>query len=255
MSLRRQNYSDLEYVVIDACSTDETREVLDRNSGFIAKTIIEPDDGQADAINKGINLTSGDIVGWLNSDDMLCPGALERVRTAFMKDTTLDVVCGYRLTLEAQGFVPWCHPPATAESVQAICHLAQETVFFRRSLFEKVGGLDRTLQYAMDYDLWIRFAKADARFGQIPHFQGIFRTHPSSKGSKLAEIRTREMRRIYAVHFGLSDSRATIEIENERVRQLPIHWRMRWQLLNRLQNTRLRHTSAFKNFSSLICRY
>jgi glycosyltransferase involved in cell wall biosynthesis len=177
-----QDCPPFEYVVCDGGSTDETPDVLARYRDRLT-AVVEPDEGQADAVNKGIRLTSGDVIGWLNSDDVYAPGALARISAEFGARADVDVVYGDAHLLDAEDRVlgryytePWS-PTRLVER----CILCQPAVFFRRRVVERFGLLDTRLQYALDYEYWLRLAAGGATFAYVPVILAGSRLHPAAK--------------------------------------------------------------------------
>ena len=167
-SVVNQDYPNVEYIVIDGGSTDSTTAHLNNYSAQIDYFSSEPDDGQADAIGKGFELASGDIMGWLNSDDVLLPGALSRVADYFESRPSISAVSGGGYFIDENG-----HPlkgfgtfslgvPASYDRFRYL--LAQDGVFqpstfWRSRDYHAVGGIDRKLEFIMDLDLFTRLAK------------------------------------------------------------------------------------------------
>jgi len=182
-SVTGQRYPRLEYFVVDAGSTDNSVEVL-RSANGLSGWVSEPDSGQADGINKGFAQTTGDIMGWLNSDDQLMPGALHCVARWFQAHPKVDVVYGHRVIVDANGdeVGRWILPRHRGAAFLWGDYIPQETMFWRRSLWDRVGGrIDTDFQFAMDWELILRFHHAGAKFCRIPHTLGAFRTHPQQK--------------------------------------------------------------------------
>lgn len=158
---------DLEYLVVDGASTDGTLDVL-RAYGERLRWISETDEGQVDAINKGLRRTTGDILGWVNSDDALCPGALARVAAAFADHPETQWLHGRSQIIDEHDrvFRRWIslykHLRAlryTFDGLLTENYVSQMTAFWRRSAMETVGPLDPSLKLAFDYDLWLRLAR------------------------------------------------------------------------------------------------
>lgn len=179
-----------EYIVLDACSTDGSRQVLDAHAAKIhavGGVFIEPDRGQSDAIIKGFSRTTAEILGWINSDDALLPGALQAVSDAFDADRSLDVVVGDFVFIDERSMItrykcmsgarPWWRH-------LGVIHVPQQSCFFRRSAYERAGGLDESLHCVMDTDLWLRLMEADTRWGYIPRPLAAFRVHGAAKGKE-----------------------------------------------------------------------
>jgi glycosyltransferase involved in cell wall biosynthesis len=181
-SVLSQSYGCLEYVVVDGGSTDHTLTVL-AAAGAQVRWTSEPDSGQADAVNKGIRSTSGDIIGWLNSDDLYRPGALQTVADYFGAHPGVDIVYGDADVIDQSGAVRGRYPTAAwdADGLIERCFLCQPAVFFRRRLVERFGALDERLHYCMDYEYWLRLSAAGARFGYVPRVLAATRLHPDTK--------------------------------------------------------------------------
>ena len=156
-SVLSQDVPSLEYMVIDGGSTDETVGILKRYEGRI-RWVSEKDNGQADAINKGIRRTKGDIVGYLNSDDIYYPGALSAVLAFFEKHPEVDVVYGNADHIDLNGTViePYYTEDWDYDRFKEVCFLCQPSVFFRRRLIKEAGLFDSSLRYCMDYEYWLR---------------------------------------------------------------------------------------------------
>jgi glycosyltransferase involved in cell wall biosynthesis len=159
-SVLAQNLDPLDYVVCDGGSSDETLEVLQRYESHL-RWISEPDQGQADAINKGIAMTQGDIIAWLNSDDVYYPGALAAVQAIFEAHPEVEAVYGNADWIDDhdQLIEPFPTRPWHYDRLKEDCYLSQPAVFFRRSLVEKFGDLNIALNYCLDYELWLRYGQ------------------------------------------------------------------------------------------------
>jgi hypothetical protein len=214
LSVLDQSYPNLEYVVQDGGSRDNTVEVLEAYSDRLASFQSCPDNGQSDAINKGFARTSGDIMAWLNSDDLLLPGSLARVEKAFRENPDVDVIYGNRLLIDENDMEigRWIMPGHDAQVLSWADYIPQETLFWRRSIWEKCGGsIDETFKFAMDWDLLVRFRDAGATFMHIPAFMGAFRIHEQQKTSAvISEIGFQEMDRIRLRTLGKVPTRKEI---------------------------------------------
>jgi glycosyltransferase involved in cell wall biosynthesis len=181
---------DLEYLVYDAGSRDGTLDVLRRHAqAGRLRLVVEPDGGQADAVNKGLRAARGDVVGFLNSDDVLFPGALARVAEAFRRDPRLVWVHGgceivderdrpirrWVTAYKERRCRRYSHRALLVENF-----VSQMTVFWRRSVHQRVGYLDASLRYSFDYEFWLRLAElGDPLY--IPERQAAFRWYRTSK--------------------------------------------------------------------------
>jgi len=183
-SVVNQNYPALEYVVQDGGSTDDTVDVLRRFEGSLTRWASEPDNGQGDAINRGFAHTSGEIMAYLNSDDLLLPGALAYVARYFMTHPDVDVVYGHRMMIdEHDGHVgSLILPRHDDEELTLLDFVPQETLFWRRAAWDAAGGqIDPSLRFALDWDLLLRFRESGAKMVRLPRFLGAFRVHEEQK--------------------------------------------------------------------------
>lgn len=199
-SVLSQQYPNLEYVVQDGASEDGTRGILESFSDRLASWESRADSGQTEAINRGFARTSGEIMAWLNSDDILLPGALAYVADYFMRHPDVDVVYGHRILIDENDrqIGRWMMPPHSDEVLSWADFVPQETMFFRRRIWDKAGGrVDESFRFAMDWDLLVRFRDAGARFARLPRFLGGFRIHPHQKTSAvIGDVGFQEMNRI-----------------------------------------------------------
>lgn len=158
-SVLTQGYPDLDYRVQDGGSTDETLAALRGYEGRVP-FVSEKDAGQADAINKGLAGATGEVLGYLNSDDVLRPGALTAVGEAFASDPDLMFVWGRASYLDEVGksVSPYLARPDAIERLADACFIAQPAAFFRRKVWVEVGPFDASLHHTMDYDYWLRIA-------------------------------------------------------------------------------------------------
>lgn len=183
-SVVNQGYPALEYVVEDGGSTDETLDVLQRFGPLLTRWRSEHDDGQADAINRGFAGSSGEIMAWLNSDDLLLPGSLAYVARFFADNPDVDVVYGNRIMIDENDaqIGTWILPPHDDLALTLADHIPQETIFWRRRIWEAAGGhVDPSFSYALDWDLLLRFRDAGARMVRLPRYLGAFRVHNEQK--------------------------------------------------------------------------
>lgn len=183
-SVLSQKYPRLEYIVRDGKSTDETHSVLRRFSDGITAIRIEEDGGQAQALNVGFAESTGEIMAWLNADDILLPGSLDYVAAFFSKRPDIDLIYSHRVLIDefGQEIGRWILPPFDGEMLRWTDYVPQETMFWRRSLWEKSGGgLDEKFTYALDWELLLRFMKHGASMRRVPRFLGGFRVHALQK--------------------------------------------------------------------------
>ena len=186
---------DVEHLVYDAGSTDGTREWL-RAHAERARLTFESDRGQIDALEKGFAAATGDVLGWLNADDLLERHALARVRDAFQKNPDAVAVSGACLFVDADGAaIDVVAPPRRAafdDLLRAIRNLTQPSTFFRAAAFARAGGFDRTLTLAFDADLFRRIARIGAIVTLPGEVLARFRVHAASKTEQNHALSARE---------------------------------------------------------------
>lgn len=180
-SVLAQGYPRIEYLVMDGGSTDETVSVL-RSYGDRLTWFSERDGGQADAINKGWRRGRGEIVAYLNSDDTYLPGAVENAVAALRSDPDAGAVYGEGYHVDEGGRVIERYPtePFDMARLAETCFICQPTVFLRRAVIERLGYLDASRRYCMDYDLWIRLAQV-SRFVHLDQYLATTRLHAETK--------------------------------------------------------------------------
>jgi glycosyltransferase involved in cell wall biosynthesis len=200
-SVVNQQREGVELIVIDGGSRDGTREILARYSPHIALWRSESDQGQSDALNKGFRAATGEIFGWLNSDDLYLPGALHHVAQIFAADPKVDVVYGDWLVIDEQDRILE-HCPALAPSRTRLvtegffCNA--QAMFWRRSLHERFGEFDVQLHYTMDFDLFLRLINiAGPRgFFRTPRPLGCFRVYAGQKTGSATDAGANEHLRV-----------------------------------------------------------
>jgi glycosyltransferase involved in cell wall biosynthesis len=179
-SVLEQDYPRIEHIVVDGCSTDQTLEILRRHPHL--RWTSEPDSGQAEAINKGFRMAAGEILGWLNADDYLLPGAIAAAVDALQRTGAALVHGGWRRideTGKVLGDVP-AVPFDLRRQLERANVVCQPGAFFTRDAYWAVGGVDESYRYAMDYELWL---KLGARFPicHVDRVQAAYRYHERAK--------------------------------------------------------------------------
>jgi glycosyltransferase involved in cell wall biosynthesis len=189
-SVIEQNYPDIEYMVQDGGSSDGSVEILKRYERLLTRWESLQDRGQAHAINLGFAHATGEIMAWLNSDDLLLPGTLNYVADFFNQHPDVDVIYGHRILIDEMGreIGRWILPPHDEEAIRWADYVPQETLFWRRRIWKVIGGaVDEDFEFAMDWELILRFQEARAKFVRLPRFLGAFRVWPDQKTQKAME--------------------------------------------------------------------
>jgi glycosyltransferase involved in cell wall biosynthesis len=197
-SVLEQDYPNLEYIIMDGGSKDQTVEVIRRYEQHLTCWVSEKDDGAADAIRKGFSRATGDIFAYLNSDDMYLPGALKTIGTA-MRSGSIDVAYGNMYWMDAGGRIigERRHTPFTRTGyLFGGSGLSQPATFWRRQIYLDCGGIDPSYRFTFDTDLFFRVAVRGARFEHLNTFLASFRIHPQSKSSNDEVICASELQRM-----------------------------------------------------------
>lgn len=215
-SVLRQRYSNLEYLVVDGASTDGSVDIIKRYADRLAWWVSEPDKGQADAINKGFRRASGEIVAWLNSDDLYLPDAISEAVAVFQTHPEASLIFGDAVSADAEGRL-LNHLPAGDLSLPDLLRfkiITQPAVFMRRAVLEKVNYLDPSYHFFLDHHLWIRMAR-EAEIVHHGRTWAVSRYHKEAKNVYMADQCGEEAYRILAWAEYQSDL-APILRENRR---------------------------------------
>jgi glycosyltransferase involved in cell wall biosynthesis len=186
-SVLLQDGVEIEYCVVDGASTDGSVELIRRYSDRLAWWVSERDQGQAEAINKGFQRARGEIVAWLNSDDLYFPSAVQKAVSVLQDSPSLGMVYGDAITIDTMGrplnklsFREW-----GLSDLMAFRMICQPAVFMRRAVLEQAGYLDPNYHFMLDHHLWIRMASL-APIRHIPHILAAARQHAEAKNVKQA---------------------------------------------------------------------
>ncbi len=233
-SVLAQNYPNLFYHVQDGGSDDGSVEILKSYADGISWRSIA-DNGQSEAVNTGFAGVDCEIMAYLNSDDTLLPGALAFVADFFERRPDIDIVYGHRIFIDYAGseigraFLP-AHDP---EALKYAGYVPQETMFWRRRVWDKVGPLDTGLQYAMDWDFMLRAEAAGLRMERLRRFLACFRVHDEQKTTKNYERGRTEMQALRRRSLGHIPSQSEIyrAMTPYLMRQFLLHWSYRLGLV------------------------
>jgi glycosyltransferase involved in cell wall biosynthesis len=212
LSVLDQHYPNLELIVIDGGSSDGTVDIIRKYESRLAYWISEPDKGQSDALNRGFARASGEIYGWLNSDDLYMPMALHRVAEALLRNSGKSIVYGDWLTIDANDRV-FEHEFAFDFNLNQFkyegFHINAQAAFWRRDVHRRFGGFDPDLHRTMDYQMLLAFGinEGETAFLRIPEALGCFRRHEDQKTQGFGAQVADEHRRL-AERYGYADKYA-----------------------------------------------
>ncbi len=226
-SVLNQNYPNLDYIVQDGASTDKSLDVLN-SYGDKLRWRSEPDSGQSNAINRGFAQVDGDIMAYLNSDDLLLPGSLAYVAHAFKKYPDVDFVYGHRVCIDSSGleigrWMVAAHDPTFTSMIDLI---PQETMFWRRRVWDSIGPFDDKLKFALDWEFILRAQAAGFSFKRLPAFLGSYRVHEQQKLSNLFHVHDQEVSHLRSVYLGreLNSEECRRTYARHRRRQAVVHF-------------------------------
>jgi len=212
LSILNQNYPNLEYIIIDGGSTDDSLEIIKKYDEHITYWVSEPDEGQTHAINKGFKKATGDLVAWMNSDDIYFENAFEHVSQAFNQtDGNFDVYFGDKANINEVGDIirEYLYPPFSGLGIKYTTNMniSNQSAFWKRDLFDKFGFLNEDIQFAMDYEYFLRLYMKGATFYKIPEVLGALRMYSENKSSdeKWLKIKYQNIRDIKA-SYGIKRS-------------------------------------------------
>ncbi|MBU2609512.1 MAG: glycosyltransferase [Chloroflexi bacterium] len=198
-SVLEQDYPNLEYIIVDGGSTDGSLDIIRRYAHRLAWWVSEADKGQTDALNKGFARANGEILAWLNSDDTYEPHAVAEAVEFLQSRPEVGLVYGDANFIDQDGRLIGRFPAAQTDYRRlrrGYVHIPQQAAFFRADLWKKVGPLDPSFYFAMDYDLWVRLA-AQAPVQYTPRTWANFRLHSQGKTVAADERCWPEMLRVH----------------------------------------------------------
>lgn len=245
-SVVKQNYPNLEYIVIDGGSTDHSVDIIKEYEKHLTYWISEPDQGLYHALQKGFDRATGDVMGWLNADDMLHPNALSTIAQAFQDLPEIDWLQGYPTVFDKSGRVVYHRPPRFSKYDFYLKRyhdgqfIQQESTYWRRSLWEKAGGyVSQQYQLAGDFELWMRFFKYSSLHSTLSLIGGFRARGGEQLSYQHSEQYMKEADAIVDV------CRATISEKDEKI----VRKIARWDKIARFipkGNVLLRYSSAYR---------
>ena len=240
-SVLQQDYPNIEHIIIDAGSTDESVAVIKKYAPHLSYWISEKDNGQSDALNKGFAKATGIIAGWLNADDVLKPGALGQIATYFSTHPECCFLTGDGVFVNETRMKDFHYQQAGPYTFRELLnyprgqYLPQPSVFFTLDLLRKVGPINANLHYAMDLDLWLRM-RAETTLHYIPYCLSELRQHSSAKTLQENDIAMQEIGQVIEHHAR--------RLPPEEASQTGVHKSMPLILYILLIRTRLRRLRA-----------
>lgn len=229
-----QAYPKLFYHVQDGGSADGSVPILESYGDRISWRS-QADKGQADAINLGFENVDCDIMAYLNSDDVLLPGALSYVADYFDRHPDVDIVYGHRVFIDGDGaeIGRAVLPRHDEKALLYAGYIPQETMFWRRRVWNAIGGFDASLHYALDWEFMLRAQNAGFKFARARRFIACFRVHEQQKTTSNYDLGRKEMRALRLKYLGYAPSQSEItrSISGYLARQMIFHWSYRLGLL------------------------
>jgi glycosyltransferase involved in cell wall biosynthesis len=234
-SVLGQNYPNLFYHVQDGGSTDDSVDVLKSYDDRISWHSVA-DHGQADAINRGLEGIDCDVMAYLNSDDTLLPGTLAVAIDSFERQPNVDIIYGHRIFIDYAGMEIGraVYPAHDSHALKYAGYVPQESMFWRKRVWDKVGPFNNDFQYALDWDFMLRAEAAGFRMVRLPQFLACFRVHDEQKTTKNYERGRMEMQKLRLRSLGRTPSQREMYLETApyMVRQLIMHWGYRLGLID-----------------------
>jgi glycosyltransferase involved in cell wall biosynthesis len=210
-SILDQQYPNLELIVVDGGSTDDTLSVINQFEDYLDWWVSEPDSGQTAAINRGFMQSTGEIMAWINSDDLVASGAFYQIANYFIKHPDTQVIYGNRILINEIGLEigRWILPFHSGRVLKYSDFVPQETLYWTRKAWYVIGGrLDETFQFAMDWDFLLRLSRNRLKIKHLPIFLGLFRVHSQQKtSSQMTLTGQNEMKRLRYRELGFQPTR------------------------------------------------
>ena len=210
LSVIKQNYTNIEYLIVDGGSTDNTLEIIKKYEHRITYWVIEKDNGQSDAINKGFKKATGDIICWINSDDILMPNALKTIANYFNNNKDVGLANGYTLRIDQNSNILYNHFILKQKHFYArngLYYLAQPSMFWRKGILDEIGLIREDFHAQMDKEFLIRVFQKGIKIGRINKILAAIRIHEDSKtyiNGNIWQNDSIKIKSIYGKKYGLS---------------------------------------------------
>lgn len=240
-SILSQGYPNLEYIIIDGGSTDGTVDIIKKYESQLSYWVSEPDNGMYDALQKGFDHSSGEIMGWLNADDLFFDGCFFHIANIFSNHNKINWLTGCSVGIDENGIITHCHPCRKFNKYQFLSGdymwIAQESTLWKRPLWEKAGSRIATeLQAAGDFELWLRFIQLDTLY-YVSNCIGKFR-HREGQISEQLDKYIEEVNNVYSSLVINEEDAHIINVYN-RKREIA-NWINKTRIINGNKLVRLR---------------
>ncbi|NQV18405.1 MAG: glycosyltransferase [Armatimonadetes bacterium] len=204
LSVINQDYPNLEYIIIDGGSTDNSIEIIKKYKEYISYWVSEPDNGQSHAINKGFKKATGDIIAWINSDDIYFNGVFKKVNQVFTQNPDIDVIYSNGVWVDGDGNVIKKRKNTHFHYNTWLYGMAdpfQPEVFYHSRVLEKAGYLDESFHMMMDREWWIRMAKKGCKFKYIDDEFAAIRKYSDTKTATLMKVNIEERWKLHDIYW------------------------------------------------------
>lgn len=257
LSVLNQDYPNIEYIVIDGGSTDGSRSIIERYADRLSYWVSEPDRGHPHAVNKGFRQATGEILAFLNSDDLYMAGTVRQAVNALQDHPEAGMVYGDGYLIDSEGQLLDPHYYRSFSLLELLCNdvLLQPTVFMRREIFEQIGGLEEAYPLVFDHVLWIRFA-AIAPIVHVPSIWAVERTHSDAKTAARAAEFVGDTEQFLADAEEQPDLFPIIDANRKRIQgSLDVYAARRLIDSGRYREATQRLVCAFRRYPSIVFRY
>jgi glycosyltransferase involved in cell wall biosynthesis len=229
LSVVNQEYPDVEYIIMDGGSTDGSVDIIRKYQDRLAYWVSEHDDGQADAIYRGFERSTGEVLAWINSDDYYFPGALAAAGAFFRDNPQTELLIGNSMVVDEQGRILYARrsfPVTFNRLLYWHWGFSQPATFWRRQPFFESGGFDTTMRFCFDYDMYLRLLERRPA-SRIDRCLAAFRLHGASKTSLMSDVRSEEDRLLHQ-RYGRSDKNRLYVTTVRRLYRFVDDCRLRW---------------------------